>query len=455
MPVTPITNTILDASVLSDLATNMNDGVSDQWLRIQQALNTTTFVETYLSNFGLLEALQAISGSQLTPPPTSPGNPDPQAGVSSNDGATDLLSRLSWSAMIPAVFHWTEAPPLSGLPAADGRTTLLSNQLISLNGPQNQSGPDGAYDLVAGHFYQGDTNLDLVVANYSTSNVSILQGNGDGTFTSKPWPPASLRGPDNPRGIAVGKFLNDSDHDDLAVTTNSHVVVLINDGTGTFTAKSAIDLGAAGADPPQQIAVGDFCNNDTYLDLAVTSPGTNLVSILQGNGKGDFSLVPNLSTGLLRPWGIATGDFDHGGTVELAVSYQWSDAVAILKTGGNGQFALAYTIPLHASNGNPHGLVVGDFNDDGNLDIAVADHSSSKISILLGNGAGSFQVNNISMDPNYNPVEITLVQPHGRAFPDLAVSFRTNDNQSLDSGVALLYNRGDGSGSFSRRSRTA
>ena len=415
VPVTPITNNILNAGVLSDLATNITNGVSTQWQYIQQALDSTTFVETYLSNFGLLEALQAISGSQLAPPVSSPGNPNPTMGVSPDDAATDLISQLSWSTMIPAVFHWSEATPLYTLPAADGRTTVLSNTSISLNGPQNQNGPDGAYDLVAGHFIPGDSNLDLAVADYSSSEVSILQGNGDGTFTSV-WPPASLGGPDYPEGIAAGQFLNDNGLDDLAVTTNSHVVALINQGNGQFNPNPAINLGAAGASPPQQIAVGDFFNNGNQ-DLAVTSPGTNLVSILKGDGQGNFSLVQNVDTGLLRPWGIATGDFDHSGTVELAVAYQWSDAVGILKLNGNGQFALAYTIPLHASSGNPHGLVVGDFNGDGNLDIAVADHYSSKVSILLGDGHGNFQVNNISLDSNYNPEEITLVQPYGQRFP--------------------------------------
>ncbi len=446
VPVTPITNNILNASVLSDIATNVTKSVSSQWQNIQQSLSNTTFVDTYLSNFGLLEALQAISGSQLSPPSSTPGNPDPTMSVSPNDAATDLISRLSWSTMIPAVFHWSEAPSLSTLPAANGQTTLLSNTSVSLNGPQNQNGPDGAYDVITGHFFQGDTNLDLAVANYDTSDVSILRGNGAGTFTST-WPPASLGGPDYPEGIAVGKFVNGTGIDDLAVTTNSHVVALINNGNGQFTPKPAINLGVAGNSPPQQIAVDDFFSNGIE-DLAVTSPGTNLVSILKGDGQGNFSLVQNLNTGLLRPWGIATGDFDHSGTVELAVSYQWSDAVGILKLGSNGQFALAYTIALHASSGNPHGLVVGDFNGDGNLDIAVADHASSKVSILLGDGKGNFQVNNIDLDSNDNPEEITLVEPYGGGFPDLAVSFVTNDSQSTDSGVALLYNRGDGSGSF-------
>ena len=298
--------------------------------------DSTTFVETYLSNFGLLEALQAISGSQLAPPVSSPGNPNPTMGVSPDDAAADLISQLSWSTMIPAVFHWSEATPLYTLPAADGRTTVLSNTSISLNGPQNQNGPDGAYDLVAGHFTPGDTNLDLAVADYSSSEVSILQGNGDVTFTSV-WPPASLGGPDYPEGIAAGQFLNDNGLDDLAVTTNSHVVALINQGNGQFNPNPAINLETARGQPAaadrrgrllQQRKPGSGRHQPRH------QPGEHP----EGGRPGNFSLVQNVDTGLLRPWGIATGDFDqrHGGA---GVAYQWSDAVGILKVNGNGQFA--------------------------------------------------------------------------------------------------------------------
>ena len=213
VPVTPITNNMLNATELSGLTTNIQDDMSKQWTNILSALESTTFIETYLSNFGLLEAFQAMSGNQLDTSSTSGSGG--QAPLAPETSVNETLSRLSWSAMIPAVFQWATVPSSGSsdnqpynFPTADGQTTYLTNQPISLDYDNGQNGPDGAWDVAAGNFFTngGDNNLDLAVTNSASDDVSILKGNGSGSFTAGP--PVALGGPDGPEGIAVGNFIN-------------------------------------------------------------------------------------------------------------------------------------------------------------------------------------------------------------------------------------------------------
>ncbi len=105
--------------------------------------------------------------------------------------------------MIPAVFHWATVPSPSSsdnqpynFPTADGQTTYLTNQSISLNYNNGQNGPDGATGIAAGNFFtsDGDDNLDLAVTNTVSDNLSILKGDGNGSFTT--WgAPVSLDAP--------------------------------------------------------------------------------------------------------------------------------------------------------------------------------------------------------------------------------------------------------------------
>jgi len=445
VPVTQLTTNMLDASKLGDLAGNVKSDVYDQWNNILTALESTTFIETYLSNYGLLEAFQDMSGSQLdtSSQSTSGGQPP----ISPQTAVTATLSRLSWSSMIPAVFQWS--PTISyNFPTANGQTTDLSNQSISLDGPQGQNGPDGASGVVAGNFFTNDSNLDLAVTNYSSNNVSILKGNGSGTFTTV-WPPATLDGQEGPEGIAVGNFVNGSSNEDLAVADyySDNVTILIGRGDGTFTPHA---VGLGGPNGPESIAVGNFVNGSSTQDLAVADYSSNAVSILIGDGQGNFTAHTITGGSLDGPAGIAVGDFYNNGDEDLAVTDNSSDAVTILKGDGDGNFHQSNTIDLGLFQlTQPQGIIAGDFNGDGNLDLAVAsvdnNNGQSDVSILLGDGNGHFTVTNIALNVrgfDIGPEEITTIKLNGGIFPDLAVTYIYGEDQS---GVALLINRGNGS----------
>jgi hypothetical protein len=263
--------------------------------------------------------------------------------------------------------------------------------------------------------------LDLAVANEaldpSTPSVSVLLGNGDGTFR-----PAVNYAVRYPGSVAVGDFRHNGILD-LAVVFYGGVSILLGNGDGTFQAP--VDYATAyGADT---LAVGDFRHNG-ILDLAVT--GNHTVNVLLGNGDGTFRPSVSYAVGG-GAWSVAVGDFRHNGILDLVTD---SD---ILMGNGDGTFQPARNY------GGPGGSVaVGDFNGDGNLDLTVNDHNT--VSVLLGNGDGTFQVSHNYAAGLY-PNSVAVGDFRGIGILDLAVAYVGDTSKGLNGGVGMLLGNGDGS----------
>jgi len=134
--------------------------------------------------------------------------------------------------------------------------------------------------LVAVGDFNGDGKPDLALVNANSSEISIMLGNGDGTFHA-----AASYGTGNPPvAIAVGDFNGDGRPDLAVVNANSSgISVMLGNGDGTFQAAAKYEKGNSGV----AIAVGDF-NGDGKADLAVVDGFSNEVSILLGNSDGTF-----------------------------------------------------------------------------------------------------------------------------------------------------------------------
>ena len=139
---------------------------------------------------------------------------------------------------------------------------------------------------------------------------------------------------------------------------------------------------------PMSVAVGDF-NGDGNQDLVTANnpyPGSS-VSILLGDGTGHFSAATNFTTGE-NPTSVAVGDFNGDGNQDLATATHNPDSVSILLGNGAGHFSAPTNFATGAA---PISVMVGDFNGDGNQDLATVNTFGS-VSILLGDGAGHFNV---------------------------------------------------------------
>jgi tetratricopeptide (TPR) repeat protein len=277
---------------------------------------------------------------------------------------------------------------------------LLGNGNGTFRAAQSYAAGNGPSSVAVGDF-NGDGHLDLVVAlNNATgtgSTVAILLGNGNASFqaaTSYPVGVVTQVGP-NPWCVAVGD-LNGDGISDLAVSClQGSVNVLLGNGDGTFQAAQTYPVGSCFIDNPiparNSVVIGDF-NGDGKPDLAVVNSQGNNVSVLLSNGDGTFPAAPNYSAGSY-PIQVAVGDFNHDGILDLAVlnsggsvvPQQGTVSILLGKGGGTFESAVNYMTGL-----SPDGVAVGDFNGDGILDLAVANSGSNNVSVLLGNGDGTF-----------------------------------------------------------------
>jgi FG-GAP-like repeat len=239
--------------------------------------------------------------------------------------------------------------------------------------------------------FNGDGKMDLVVGMQpggippSPGYLSVLLGNGDGTFT--PLPTTTPLGA-GPAAIALGDFNGDG-KPDLAIPnfTDGTVSILLSNGDGTFTVAPGTPITVGSW--PEAVAVGDF-NGDGQLDLAVANLNSNNVSILLGEGDGNFAAASSSALSVYAPVSVGVGDFNGDGKLDLAVvSYgsTSSNNLTILFGNGDGSF----TAGAPQGSGLAGGPVeVADFNGDGKLDLAVASGGNGSITVLLGKGDGTF-----------------------------------------------------------------
>ncbi len=279
---------------------------------------------------------------------------------------------------------------------------------------------------VAAADFTNNGKLDLAVTNLGGNDVSILLGNGDGTFSS----PSEIAVGTNPEALAVGDFTGDGNLD-LAVanTVDNDVSILLGDGKGGFSAAGNYPVGTY----PNSVAVGDF-NGDGNLDLAVANGNSNDVSILLGNGNGTFAPAVNYAVGS-QPQTVVAADFTNNGNLDLAVTNQGDNDVSLLLGNGNGTFSAATNF---AAGPSPQSMAVGDFTGNGKLDLAVGNFSGNDVSILLGNGAGGFAAP-MNFAAGTNPVSVAVGDFTGSGTLDLAVT------SQADNDVSILMGNGDGS----------
>jgi uncharacterized repeat protein (TIGR01451 family) len=239
------------------------------------------------------------------------------------------------------------------------------------------AGPGTGTFAVASGDFDGDGIVDLVSANRTSNNVSVVLGNGDGTFG----PPAFFGlGTGTSPSYVIAADLDGDGNLDL-VTTNegsSNVSVLAGNGDGTFGA--AANFSTPGAGGASAVALGEF-NGDGLLDLAVSNSSTSNITVRDGNGMLDFTPGSNFGVGA-RPLHVMSGHLSPDTALDLATANFGPGTVTLKINDGAGNFGAINTAPMSPGVG-PVALVLADFNGDGKLDLATANRSSGDVTVRL------------------------------------------------------------------------
>jgi hypothetical protein len=287
------------------------------------------------------------------------------------------------------------------------------------SGPGEYTGQGDAADL------NGDGWTDLVVVNGNSletvglhsDGLNLFMNRGDRTFAPAARVPLQEQGL-----IAVtAADLSEDGLTDLVVATNNETVtVLLNQGDADFSTQKKYLSGPG----TRAVAVGDV-NGDQAPDLAVANGAGSSVSLLMNRGDGTFEAPVSYEVGL-SPISLALVDLDADGDRDLAVAVFATDGVSVLLNNGDGAFTSSVS---YGAGSSPYWLAVADFTGDSLADLVVANAGSQNVSLLVNRGGGAF-LPSVEYPGGIGPVSVATADMNGDHSVDLAIAD---------------YNYGDGS----------
>lgn len=268
---------------------------------------------------------------------------------------------------------------------ADG-SGLLSPFLTPPTPIGVEASPNEAVD------FDNNGTLDMATSNTTSGTVSVALGNGNGTFAT----PQTLTVASSPHGMAALDVDGDADTD-LVIAANggNTMTMLRNNGAGVFGNRMDFD---SGGDGEYALGYGDM-DNDGLVDLVVGSQNDQRIRVLKNNGNGTFT-AQAAAVAAGRPWMLAVGDVNGDRFLDVAVANGVSNNGAILLGNGNGTLQAGVTVPLGSGSSTIIATDLGDLDGDGDLDWVLSSFGGSRWYVMSNNGQGAFTVNRQITAPN-------------------------------------------------------
>jgi len=236
--------------------------------------------------------------------------------------------------------------------------------------------------------FNQDGYLDVATANFSDATAGVLLNQGQGTFS--PIVRYPLGSGHNPHDVAAGD-VNQDGYPDLVLTEyiSNQVGVLLNQRDGTFAPVVQYTLG--GTQYAESLVVTDI-NHDHYPDVLTANLGSGTLQVLLNQGNGTLRLGDSYAVAPSPAFiSLTTGDFNHDGEPDLAVASfnNLSATVQVLLNQRSGHFTLGRTYALGAGR-QPYGLAAGDVTRDGYPDLVVGDLAGNAFLVLGNQQDGTF-----------------------------------------------------------------
>ena len=227
--------------------------------------------------------------------------------------------------------------------------------------------------------FNGDGEIDLVIASGGNSIMSVLMGDGTGSYTSF----TNYVSGSSVRGVAVIDLDVDGDADIVSANRNgNNLRMFFNDGAGGFATNSALEAGGNGE---TAVMPGD-ANEDVIMDLFVGCYSGQRLIIMLGDGNGGLTTAANISSGGLV-WMISVGDLNGDGHLDVATANSFTNNTAVAFGDGNGNLS---PVTIYSAGRFTLAIDIGDIDGDGDLDMVTSHYVSSEYIMWENDGAGNF-----------------------------------------------------------------
>jgi hypothetical protein len=280
---------------------------------------------------------------------------------------------------------------------------------------------------------------DIVIANSEDSSVSILLGDGKGKFTNASGSPFFANR--NPNDVIIADFNNDGNLDlGIANTEVSFLTLLLGNGKGQFRQAPKSPFHVNSKPHTHGIATGDF-NGDGNLDLATESWAENKVLVLFGDGLGNFGGEQSYRVGNRPYQRLRVADVNKDGRPDIITTNLEGNNVTVLLGMGDGTFKEARSSPIPAGDA-PFGLAIGDINGDNKPDLVIVNsptitaesRGKDGLTVLLGDGSGDFHpLKGSPFGTGRSPSRVAIGDVNGDGINDIAI---TNYN---DKSISIYY----------------